>query len=84
MKIFRLTGTMEPLINKPMDGDPAYITLTTEGSLMNSGTVTATTKMPLRKSDPYKVDGAFHELDVTKLNDPARKTWVSCTSNREY
>jgi hypothetical protein len=71
MKIYRLTGTMEPLINKPVDGDPAYITLTTEGSLMNSGTVTATTKMPLHKGDPYKVEGAFHELDVTTLNDPA-------------
>jgi hypothetical protein len=71
MKIYRLTGLMEPLINKPVEGDPAYITLTTEGSLMNSGTVSATTKMPLRKGDPYKVDGAFHELDVTKLNDPA-------------
>jgi hypothetical protein len=71
MKIYRLTGTMEPLINKPLEGDPAYITLTTEGSLMNSGTVTATTKMPLHKGESYKVDGAFHELDVTKLNDPA-------------
>lgn len=71
MKIFRMTATMEPLINKPVEGDPAYITMTTEGSLMNSGTVTATTKMPLHKGDPYKVEGAFHELDVTKLNNPA-------------
>jgi hypothetical protein len=71
MKIYRLTGMMEPLINKPVEGDPACITLTTEGSLMNSGTVSATTKMPLRKGDPYQVDGAFHDLDVTKLNDPA-------------
>jgi hypothetical protein len=71
MKIFRLTGTMEPLINKPVEGDPAYITMTTEGSLMNSGTVTATTKMPLHKGDSYKVQGAFHDLDVTKLNNPA-------------
>jgi hypothetical protein len=71
MKIFRMTGTMEPLINKPVEGDPAYLTMTTEGSLMNSGTVTATTKMPLHKGDPYKVEGAFHELDVTKLNNPA-------------
>jgi hypothetical protein len=71
MKIYHLTGTMEPLINKPVEGDPAYITLTTEGSLMNSGMVTATTKMPLHKGNPYTVDGAFHELDVTKLNNPA-------------
>ena len=38
---------------------------------MNSGTVTATTKMPLHKGDSYKVQGAFHDLDVTKLNNPA-------------
>jgi hypothetical protein len=71
LKIFRLTGTLEPLINKPEAGDPAYITLSTEGSLMNSGSVTATTRMPLHKGDAYEVEGAFHELDVTKLNDPA-------------
>jgi len=39
--------------------------------LMNSGSVTAMTKMPLHKGDPYIVEGAFHELDVTKLNNPA-------------
>lgn len=71
MKIYRLTGKMEPLINKPVAGDPAYITMTVEGSLMNSGLVTATTKMPLHKGDPYRIEGAFHELDVTKLNNPA-------------
>ena len=71
MKIYRMSGTITPLINHPVAGDPAYITFRTEGSLMNSGSVTATTKMPLHKGDPYLVDGAFHELDVTKLNDPA-------------
>ncbi len=71
LKIYHMTATLEPLINKPEKGDPAYITMTTEGSLMNSGTVTATTKMPLHKGDAYEVEGAFHELDVTKLNDPA-------------
>jgi hypothetical protein len=71
MIIYRMRGTLAPLINKPVDGDPAYITMTWEGSLMNSGSVTATTKMPLHKGDPYIVEGAFHELDVTKLNNPA-------------
>jgi hypothetical protein len=71
MTIYRMRGTLAPLINKPVNGDPAYITMTTEGSLMNSGSVTATTRMPLHKGDPYVVDGAFHELDVTKLNNPA-------------
>jgi hypothetical protein len=69
--IYRMTGTLAPLINKPVNGDRAYITMTSEGSLMNSGSVTAVTKMPLHKGDPYVVDGAFHELDVTKLNNPA-------------
>jgi hypothetical protein len=71
LKIYHLTGTIRPLINKPVEGDPAYIKMTTEGSLMNSGSVTATTMLPLHKGDPYKVEGAFHDLDVTKLNDPA-------------
>ena len=71
MTIYRMRGSLAPLLNKPVNGDPAYITMTSEGSLMNSGSVTATTRMPLRKGDPYVVEGAFHELDVTKLNNPA-------------
>jgi hypothetical protein len=71
LTIYRLKGSIEPLINKPEAGDPAYLTMRTEGSLMNSGSVTAVTKIPLHKGDPYRVEGAFHELDVTKLNDPA-------------
>jgi hypothetical protein len=71
LRIVGLTGTLTPLINHPTEGDPAYLTMVTEGSLMGSGKVTATTKLPLHKGDPYKVEGAFHELDVTTLNDPA-------------
>ena len=71
MKIYRMSGRIAPLINHPVAGDPAYITVHTEGSLMNSGSVVATTKMPLHAGDPYLVEGAFHELDVTTLNDPA-------------
>jgi hypothetical protein len=71
LKIYRLHGTMTPLINHPRSGDPDYLTMQMEGSLMNSGTVTATTKLPLHKGDPYKVEGTFHELDVTSLNNPA-------------
>jgi hypothetical protein len=71
LKIYHLKGRIAPLINHPVRGDPAYITMHTEGSLMNSGSVEATTKMPLRAGDPYLVDGAFHDLDVTTLNDPA-------------
>lgn len=64
-------GTMEPLVNKPRQGDPAFITVTTQGSLMGSGIVKATTRMPLHKGASYEVEGAFHDLDVTRLNNPA-------------
>lgn len=71
LKIYHLKGRIAPLINHPVAGDPDYITVHTEGSLMNSGSVFALTKMPLHSGDPYLVDGAFHDLDVTRLNDPA-------------
>jgi hypothetical protein len=71
LTIHRFSGSLEPLINKPAEGDPPYLTLRTKGSLMNSGTVEATTRIPLHAGDAYRVDGAFHELDVTKLNNPA-------------
>jgi hypothetical protein len=71
LKIVRLKGTISPLINHPEAGDPAYITMKMEGSLMGSGTVAATTKVPLHDGAAYEVEGAFHELDVTTLNDPA-------------
>ncbi|HMH21151.1 MAG TPA: hypothetical protein VK563_05220 [Puia sp.] len=71
IRIVRMTGSLSPLINKPIAGDPAWLTLTTKGSLMGSGTVTATTRMPLRRGEPYHVEGAFHELDVTTLNSSA-------------
>ncbi|MDO6430452.1 hypothetical protein Q4E93_07635 [Flavitalea sp. BT771] len=71
LKILHMTISVSPFINHPAAGDPAYVTLVTEGSLMGSGSVTATTKMPLRKGDPYRVEGAFHQLDVTTLNPPA-------------
>ena len=38
---------------------------------MGSGSVTATTRMLLRANAFYEVEGAFHQLDVTTLNDPA-------------
>ena len=71
LKIFRLHGTVKAMTNRPVEGDPAYITVFTEGSLMGSGSVNSTIKMPLHKGVPYHVEGAFHELDVTKLNPSA-------------
>ena len=71
LKIVRLKGTISSLINHPEAGDPAYITMKMEGSLMGSGSVVATTKIPLHEDAPYEVEGAFHELDVTSLNSSA-------------
>ncbi|HUB61928.1 MAG TPA: hypothetical protein VL978_14540 [Puia sp.] len=68
-----LKGTIEPLLNRPGKGDPAFITVTTEGLLMGSGLVTATMRMrmPLDKNAFYEVEGAFHDLDLTRLNNAA-------------
>jgi len=71
LKIEGFHGTIEPLLNRPVEGDPAFMAVTTEGSLMGSGLVTATTRMPLHKNAFYEVEGAFHDLDVTRLNNPA-------------
>jgi hypothetical protein len=71
LKIEHMRGVIEPLINRPRPGDPAFITVRTEGSLMGSGSVAATIRMPLHKDGYYEVQGAFHELDVTRLNNPA-------------
>jgi hypothetical protein len=71
LKIDRLSTTVRPLINHREANDPDYVTVTSSGSLMGSGTVNTVMKMPLRKNDPYKVEGAFHELDVTSLNPSA-------------
>lgn len=71
LKVERMRGHISPLINHPLKGDPAYVTMSMEGSLMGSGRVNATTEIPLHKGDPYEVEGAFHELDVTSLNPSA-------------
>ncbi|HEY6901270.1 MAG TPA: hypothetical protein VI233_11525, partial [Puia sp.] len=71
LRVVRMRGQISPLINHPVKGDPAYITMRIGGSLMGSGWVTATTGIPLHKGDPYEVEGAFHELDVTALNPSA-------------
>jgi len=71
LKIVRLHCAVAPLINHPQPGDPAYIAIRSEGSLMGSGTVEATTRVPLRDKGVYGVEGAFHELDVTTLNASA-------------
>lgn len=71
LKIVHFTGHIDHLISHPSAGDPAYMTVVTEGSLMGSGSVEATTRMPLRPGDPYIVNGSFHDLDVTALNPSA-------------
>jgi len=71
LRIERLRVGIRHLINRPAAGDPDYVIVTSSGSLMGSGNVEAVMRMPLRKADPYKVEGAFHELDVTSLNPSA-------------
>jgi hypothetical protein len=71
LKIERLSTTVRHLINHPVKADPEYVTVSSSGSLMGSGTVEAVMSMPLRGDNPYKVEGAFHELDVTTLNPSA-------------
>ncbi|HTJ14742.1 MAG TPA: hypothetical protein VL547_22040 [Dinghuibacter sp.] len=71
LKIVHFSGHIDHLINHPAPGDPAYMNVVTEGSLMGSGSVEATTRMPLRPGDPYIVNGSFHDLDVTSLNPAA-------------
>ncbi|MBS1606933.1 MAG: hypothetical protein JST42_30035 [Bacteroidetes bacterium] len=71
LKIVKLRCSVAPLINHPRRGDPAYVAIRTEGSLMGSGTVEANTRVPLRDKGVYEVEGAFHELDVTRLNASA-------------
>jgi len=71
LKILRLRCVVAPLINHPLAGEPDYVVIRTEGSLMGSGMVEATTKVPLHKGEAYKVEGAFHQLDLTTLNASA-------------
>jgi len=71
LKIERLSTAVRHLVNRPEAGDPAFVTISASGSLMGSGTVQTVVRMPLRKGDPYKIEGAFHELDVTSLNPSA-------------
>ena len=71
LKILRLHGSISPLINRPTKTDPEFMRMKMEGSLMGSGTVEASMKLPLRKDSNYFVQGAFHNLDVTTLNSPA-------------
>jgi hypothetical protein len=71
LKIERCKGQIQPFFNKPEKDDPAYLTLNAEGSLMGSGTVETQVEMPLHNADPYKVQGAFRNLDLTSLNPSA-------------
>ena len=60
--------TVSPLINHPSASDPGYLTMTTTGSIMGSGTAHGTVMMPLIKNKPYQIKGAIERLELTKLN----------------
>jgi hypothetical protein len=72
LKIVRLHCTVKPLINHQGEGDPDHIT-SLRKALMGSGSVRAITRMPLHKGGAYRVEGAFHDLDVTTLNPFGRE-----------
>ncbi|WP_431214697.1 hypothetical protein ACQ86N_07990 [Puia sp. P3] len=80
LRILRLRCVVAPLINHPLPGDPDYVVVKTEGSLMGSGTVEAATRVPLQKGEAYRVEGAFHQLDLTTLNRSAETLGVSIWS----
>jgi len=71
LKVLRMRISIAPFISHPVSGDPAFMNMKVEGSLMGSGTVTASMKFPLRKDSIYEVKGAFNELDLTTLNASA-------------
>ena len=71
LKIVRLNISISPFISHPVKGDPEYMNMKVVGSLMGSGTVSASMEFPLQKTNPYKVTGAFNELDLTTLNASA-------------
>ena len=59
---------ISPLINRPRASDPAYLTMTTTGSIMGSGTAHGTVMMPLVKSKSYHIKGAIERLQLPRLN----------------
>ena len=71
LRIEHLHASISPLINHPDKNDPAYITIKSEGSLMGSGIVKASMKLPFSHDSSYMVEGAFKNLDLTTLNSSA-------------
>lgn len=59
---------VSPLINHPRASDPGYLTMTTAGSIMGSGTARGTIQMPVVKNKPYYVKGVIERLQLTRLN----------------
>jgi hypothetical protein len=68
LKIEKLNLILSPLITNPTSSDPAYMTMSVEGSIMGSGTAHGVVMMPLQKNKPYLIKGAIERLELTKLN----------------
>ena len=68
LKIEKISLSLSPLINNPTASDPTYITMSVKGSIMGSGTAHSVIKMPLRKNEPYQINGTIEGLELTRLN----------------
>jgi hypothetical protein len=68
LKIEKISLSLSPLINNPTASDPTYITMSVKGSIMGSGTAHGVIKMPLRKNEPYQINGTIEGLELTRLN----------------
>ena len=68
LKIVNIKARMSPLINYPLDSDPAYTTMNVDGSIMGSGNVHGIVLMPLKRNLPYRITGAIEKLELTRLN----------------
>jgi hypothetical protein len=68
LRVEKLTFSISPFINHFRAEDPAYIEMKTEGSLMGSGNVLTTMLLPANPAKPYRVEGVFKQVDLTRLN----------------
>ena len=71
LRIERMQLSLTPLLNHPAKGEPQELHSKVKGAIMGSGEVIATISMPLQPKLDYTAEGAFNNLDLTKLNSSA-------------
>jgi hypothetical protein len=70
LKIEKINLSMSPVFNHLNNKGPGYSDTYVEGSIMNSGTIHATIRAPL-KENVYSVKGTIKNLDLSTLNPSA-------------